>query len=196
MIAGNTKSADSGARPLQPARVQIGASVRRTESSAKVARRVPLQPAAKLFSPTSSLVWIVALLGVAACVAPWISRGWFFFDLLAAAIAFLVSYDALALWLARNECAPILLLPEKGLRGGEGQTIPLPLALTSSGKRRLRGEVLAAIMPATTEGETAIRVISDSQHLNLQQPSGSTSTGPKHINLWPWSPEIALLRRG
>src|SRR5437879_3707101 len=115
-------------------------------------------------------------------------------------VALLVSFDALALWLAREECAPVLLPPGKGLRGREGKTIKIPLALTGSGRVRLRREVRVAVMPSTPESETATRVNSDPQRLKLERPepaageSASASTAP--IHLWPWSPEVALLRRG
>jgi len=60
--------------------------------------------------------------------------------------------------------------------------------------------VRVAIMPATPESETAIRVQSGTQGLKLEQPEpaagGSTSASTAHIQLWPWTPEIALLRRG
>jgi uncharacterized protein (DUF58 family) len=55
-------------------------------------------------------------------------------------------------------------------------------------------------MPATPESETAIRVKSDPQRLKLEKPQqaaeGSTPTGTADIHLWPWTPEIALIRRG
>ncbi|HET8966370.1 MAG TPA: DUF58 domain-containing protein, partial [Candidatus Acidoferrum sp.] len=169
------------------------------ESLDKPTQRILLQPAGKLFSPTGSLVWMIGLLGVGACIAPWIARGWLWFELIVTTAVLLASYDALALWLAREECAPVLLPLEKGLRGGEGQTIKVPLALMGSGRHRLRGEVRAAIMPATPESETAIRMKSDPQRLKLKQPepaAGGSSAGAAQIKLWPWTPEIALLRRG
>jgi uncharacterized protein (DUF58 family) len=112
----------------------------------------------------------------------------------------LAAYDALALWLVREECLPVLLTPEKGFRGGEGQTMQIPLALTGSGRRRLRNEVGVAIMAATAESESAFRVKSDPQWLKLEQSkpatTGSASTRGAHIDLWPWTPQIDLLRRG
>src|SRR5258708_14437116 len=76
----------------------------------------------------------------------------------------------------------------------------IPLALTGSGRRRLRSEVGVAIMPATAESETAFRVKSDPQWLKLEQSkpatTGSASTRGAHINLWPWTPQIDLLRCG
>jgi uncharacterized protein (DUF58 family) len=197
------KSAGIGTRRAAgAAEVQATAepSRRNLESRDKPAQRIALQPVGKLFSPTGSLVWMLGLLGGAACIAPCIARGWFLFGLIVTTVALLASYDALALWLAREECAPVLLPPGKGLRGREGQTIQVPLALTGSGRRRLRREVRVAIMPATPESEIAIRAKSDPQRLKLEQPEpaagGSTSASTAHIHLWPWSPEIALLRRG
>jgi uncharacterized protein (DUF58 family) len=166
----------------------------------KPAQRVAFQPAEKLFSPTGSFVWMMGLLAVAACIAPWFARGWFVFGVIVTAGTLLACYDALTLWLAREECAPVLLRPEKGLRGREGQTVPMPLALTGSRGRRLRSKVRVAIMPATQESETAIRVKSEPQLLGLEQPEpttgGSTTGSSTPIYLWPWTPEIALLRRG
>ncbi len=203
MTAGDKKSAGVGARGAAiAAEVQATAEppCRNLESCDKPAQRIVLQPVGKLFSPTGSLVWMIGLLGVGACIAPWILRGWLLFELIVTTVALLLSYDALALWLAREECAPVLLPPGKGLRGREGQTIQVPLALTSCGRRRLRSEVRVAIMPATPESETAVRVKSDPQRLKLEHPEpaavGSTSASTAHIQLWPWTPEIALLRRG
>ena len=132
-------------------------------------QRIALQPAGKLFSPAGSLVWMIGLLGVMACITPWIAGGWVWFELIATTVALVAAYDALTLWLTREECAPVLLRPEKGLRGREGQTMQVPLALTGSGRRRLRSEVRVAVMPATPESETAIRVKSEPQELKLGQ---------------------------
>ena len=203
MMAGDKKLAGIGARGAGiSAEVQATtrAPRRSTESREKLARRIKLQPAGKLFSPTGLLVWMIGLLGVLASIAPWVTRGWFWFELTATIAMLLASYDALALWLVREECTPVLIPPEKGLRGGEGQTLQIPLALTGSGRRRLRNEVRVAIMPATAESETAIRVKGDPQWLKLEQAEAkaatSASAGGAHINLWPWTPQIALLRRG
>lgn len=199
MITGDNKPASAGSRGTSIANyTQTRAQSRRSspEPASKLGRRVAFQPAGKLFSPTASFVWMVALLGVGACVTPWIPRGWFWFDLAAAALAMLASYDALRLWRVRDDCVPVLLLPEKGLRGTEGQIMSVPLAITGSGRLRVRSEVVAAIMPATAECETAIRVMGDPQSLSLQQPGTSSSTAGAYINLWPWSPQISLLRRG
>jgi uncharacterized protein (DUF58 family) len=163
-------------------------------------QRIALGPAGSLFSPQESLVWMIGVLGVWACVVPWFAHGWLWFGLIATPIALLACYDALALWIIDEECAPVFLRPEKGLRGSEGQTIQVPFALNGSGRRWLRNEIRAAIMPATQDSETAFRVKSDPQWLKLEQPEsiagGSTSASVAHIQLWPWSAEITLLRRG
>jgi len=203
MTAGDKKSAGAGAQGAAiAAEVQATAEPprRNLESRDKANERIALQPVGKLFSPTGSLVWMIGLLGGAACIAPWIARGWLLFGLIVTTVALLASYDALALWLAREECAPVLLPPGKGLRGREGQTIQVPLALMGSGRRQPRSEVRVAIMPATPDSETAIRVQSSTQGLKLEQPEPAagepTSASSASIQLWPWTPEIALLRRG
>ena len=145
-------------------------------------------------------MWIIGLLGVGACIVPWFARGWLWFGLIATPVALLACYDAIALWLTREECAPVLLQPEKGLRGREGQTIRVSFALTGSGRRWLHNDIRVAITPATQNSETAIRVKDDPQRLKLEQPDsaagGSTPASATHIRLWPWTAEIALLRRG
>jgi len=162
------------------------------------AQRVALRPVRALFSPEGSLAWVIGLLGVGACIVPWLSRGWLWFELTAMAAVLLACYDALALWRSREECAPVLLLPEKGLRGREGQTMQIPLALTGSG--RFRGEVRVAMMPATQESEAAFRVKSDSERLKLARLDSVDGESPRastaHIRRWPWRPELALLQRG
>jgi len=168
----------------------------------KTSERIALRPAGSLFSlsPQGSLVWIMGVLGVWACIVPWFAHGWLWFGLIATPVALLACYDAIALWLTRAECAPVLLQPEKGLRGCEGQTIRVPFALTGSGRGWLRSDIRVAIMPATQDSETAFRVKSDPQRLKLGRPdsaaSGSTRETATQIQLWPWTAEIALLRRG
>jgi uncharacterized protein (DUF58 family) len=166
----------------------------------KAAQPIALRPAGSLFSPQESAVWIIGLLAVGACIVPWFARGWVWFELIAAAVALLTCYDAIGLWLTRAEGSPLLLHPEKGLRGREGQTIQVPFALAGSGRRWLRNDIRVAIMPATQDSETAIRVKSDPQLLKLEQPNsaadGTTSVTTTHNQLWPWTAEIALLRRG
>jgi len=166
----------------------------------KFGEQIALRPAGMQFSPEVLLAWVIGLLALGACIAPWLIRGWLWFELIDTIVALLVCCDALALWLTRKDCAPVLLLPEKGLRGREGQTIQVPLALTGSGRRRPCREVRVGIMPATQESEAAIRVIREPQPLKLEQ-SNSAEEGPipantAHIQLWPWMPEVSLLRRG
>lgn len=166
----------------------------------KTSPRIALHPAGLLFSPQESLVWILGLLGVGACIVPWFARGWLWFGLIATAVALLTCYDTIALWFTREECAPVLLQSEKGLRGREGQTIRISFALTGSGRGWLRNDIRVAIMPTTQDSETAFRVKSDAQRLKLGRPEsvagGSTSATAAHMQLWPWTAELALLRRG
>ena len=172
---------------------------RRLQSRDKPGRRVALHRAGTQFVPVDLLAWALGLLGAAACIAPWLARGWLWFELIGAILVVLACYDALELWLARNQFTPVLLLPEKGLRGREGQTMQVPLALAGSGRHRLRSEVQLAIMPATQESETAFRVIGKPQQLRLEQSSPANdarSAGSSPALLWSWTSEIALLRRG
>lgn len=163
-------------------------------------QRIALRPVATLFGPQASLAWTLGLLALAACVVPWLARGWSWFGLIATLWALVAGYDALAFWLSREKCTPVLLRPEKGLRGREGQTIQVPLALSGSDQRRVGSEVRVAIMPATVEAEAAIRVKGESQRLKLEQVDavggGLSSANSTQVHLWPWTPEVALLRRG
>ena len=200
MRPGDKKSASTGA-PGAASVAEIAATAeparRNLQSQDKPAQPIALQPASSLFSPAGSLAWVLGLLGVAACIAPWLARGWLWLEAIAAAVALLGCYDALRLWVAREEVVPVLLLPEKGLRGREGQTIEVPLALTGPPRRRLPSEVRVAIMAAAQESETAIQVRGRPQRLKLEGPDpadGSASRAP--ILLSSWTPEIALLRRG
>jgi uncharacterized protein (DUF58 family) len=135
-----------------------------------------------------------------ACIVPWFAHGWLWFGLIATPVALLACYDAFALWLTREEFSPVLLRQEKGLRGCEEQTIQVPFALNGSGRRWLPYDIRAAVMSATEDGETAFRVKSEPQRLKLEQPEsvegGSTSAIGAHIQLWQWTAEITLLRRG
>ncbi|MGA9354650.1 MAG: DUF58 domain-containing protein [Terriglobales bacterium] len=178
--------------------------------SGQTARRIALRPEGLLFSPQASLVWIIGVLGVWACIVPWFAHGWLWFALIAAPLALLSYYDAIALWLSKQECAPVLLWREKGLRGSEGQTIQIPLALTGSGRRWMRSDVRVAIMPATEDSETAFRVEGEPQWQKLGRPEpvaeGSNFAGiaparllssePQPSALWLCSAQITLLRRG
>jgi uncharacterized protein (DUF58 family) len=161
-------------------------------------QRIALRPAGSLLSPQESLVWIIGLLGAAACVVPWFARGWLWFALIATPVALLMGYDAIALWLTRDAWAPVFLQPDKGLRGREGQTIQVSFAITGSARSSLRNDIRVAIMPATPDSETAFRVKNDPQRLRLARPDSPAdgSTPATHLQLWPWTAEIALLRRG
>jgi len=163
-------------------------------------QRIALLRVGSWFSPQLSLALVLGLLAFGECIAPSLARGWLFFEVVAAMAALLVCYDALSLWFVREEDAPVLLLPEKGLRGREGQTIQIPLALTGLVKRRRCREVRVGIMAATQESEAAIRLEKEAQRLMLE-PSNSAEAGANPPNstqreLWPWTPEVTLLRRG
>jgi uncharacterized protein (DUF58 family) len=154
-----------------------------------------------LFSPEKSFAGVLGVLGAAACIAPWLAHGWRWLVLLATSAAALACFDALALWLAREECVPVLLAPENGLRGREGETMRIPLALAGSDRNRdrMRSEVSVGIMPAAQEGEAAIQVKGEPQRLRLAHPdpiAAATLPNTKLVQLWPWTPEVALLRRG
>jgi uncharacterized protein (DUF58 family) len=200
MMAGDEMS--MGAPGAAAKVAAIGANAEQTrrklQSRDKSAQRIALQPAGTLFSPAPAAAWLLGSLGVAACIAPWLVRGWLWLDLIAAAAALLAFYDAFTLWFARREFVPVLLPPEKGLRGREGQSIGIPLALSGSARRRAGSEVLVVIMPATHQSEAGIRVIGGPQRLKLGRPSfnGSASVSNPSLLFWPWTPEIALLRRG
>lgn len=166
----------------------------------KFAHQAALRPVGMRLSPDVSLAWGMGLLAIGACIAPWYRHGWLSFAFIATTIALLVCYDALSLWLTRQEGAPVLLLPEKGLRGSEGQTIQVPLAITGPGRRPPCREIRAGIMSATQESEAAVRIKKEPDRLTLQELESfegeSTPAQTKDVKLWPWTPEIALLRRG
>jgi uncharacterized protein (DUF58 family) len=165
----------------------------------KSARWIPFEPAKMQFSPAESLAWVLAVLGAAACGAPWIARGWFLLALAGAAVALIAIYDAIALWHSRSDFVPVLLPPEKGLRGREGQTIQLPLALAGSARRNRHMEIRVALMPATRDSETAMRANHAPQLLKLDRPAtdgGSSNEQASAVLLWPWTPELQLLQRG
>jgi uncharacterized protein (DUF58 family) len=161
---------------------------------------IALRRAGSLFSPQVSMVWIMGVLGVAASIAPWFVRGWLWFEMIATPLALLTCCDAIALWLTREECSPLLLPSEKGLRGREEQTIKIPFALTASGRAWTRNEIRVAIMPSTSGSDTAFRVKSEPQRLKLEQPEsgagGSNAASAAHLHLWPWTAALILLKRG
>ena len=191
-LAASNRSAPAAPARILPARYLL--------SPGKSAPRIAFRPAGTRFSPAGLLVGAMGLLAVGACIAPWFSHGWRWFALLGAIVALLSVYDALALWLSRHECSPVLLLPQKGLRGREGQTIKVPLAITGVEGRRSPGGLRVGLMPASAESETAMVAKSDSQRIELQQllPSEreSAPASSEQIHLWPWTPEVTLLRRG
>lgn len=166
----------------------------------KSVERIAFQPSRTLLSPAAALPCLLGSLGVAACIAPWLARGWQWLDLIAASVILAACYDALALWFARKEFVPVLLSSKTGLRGREGQSIQIPLALAGSGRRRSRCEVWLAIMAATRECETALSVNSGPQCVRLErsEPAGGRSgrASSALVHLWPWTPQVALLRRG
>lgn len=175
-------------------------SLPKSPPQAEAAPPVAFRQSGALFSPAPALAWLLGILGVLACVAPWIPRGWTWFALLCAGVALAACYDAFTLWTARDDFAPVLLPRRQNLRGREGQPMRLPLALAGSARRRQRGEVRVAIMAATRESEAAMRLPGSPQRLVLERPAQmhgeSSSAGEMRAGLWPWSPEIALLRRG
>lgn len=182
--------AEFGATPVS------GNSLRRD----KPAHRTSLLLAGTQLSPEVFLALVIGFLAAGACLAPWFNRGWLWFALVATGVALVVCMDALVLWISREQYAPVLLASEKGLRGREGQTIQIPLALTASEDLGRSSEIRVAIMPATRGSEVAIRMKKVPERLKLE-PSGSAKeiSRPEHpaqFQFWPWSPEIALLRRG
>jgi uncharacterized protein (DUF58 family) len=202
MTAADRKQAGVGAGAAIVAEVEATAGPTHCDPLVrkKFGQRIALRLVGTRLCPEVSLAWVMGFLALGACIAPWLTRGWLWFDLIVTMAALLACYDALVLWLTREEGAPVLLPPEKGLRGREGQTIQLPLALTGLGQRRLCREVRVGIMPATQESEAAIRVQREPQRLKLEQSNsaegGATPANTAQIQLWPWAPGITLLRRG
>jgi uncharacterized protein (DUF58 family) len=162
--------------------------------------RTAFQPSRTRLSPAAALPWLLGSLGVAACIAPWLPHGWRWLEALAVSVFLVVGSEALALWFARKEFAPVLLSSKESLRGCEGQSMQIQLALAGSGRRRVRREVRLRLMAATRESESAISVKSGSQHFRLERfEPAEERPGPAGgalVHLWPWTPEVALLRRG
>jgi uncharacterized protein (DUF58 family) len=203
MTATNQNSAEPGAQTAAAKIADIALvekpSRRDPRAREKAVPQVPCQPSGTVFSPTANLAWILGILGIAACIAPWVAHGWLWLGLLSTAAALSASYDALIFWRGRNDFVPVLLLPEKGIRGREGQTIQFPLALAGKPLRQMPVEMRVSIMAATRESETAIGVSGDPQRLQLGRPNfveSETSSRTAPTQLWPWTPEVALLRRG
>ena len=163
-----------------------------------LAQRITLQSTGASLSPATAFAWLLGTLAVAACIAPWFAHGWLFLGLISLGAGLLSVYDVFALWLARNELVPALLLAEKGLRGREGQSIEIPFAVTGSGRRLSHKEIRLAIMPATQESEAAMEVTSGPQRLMLAQSgaAGRSAHEGREMQLWPWRPKITLLQRG
>lgn len=164
----------------------------------RLPRRMAFRASGTVLGSAALLPWLLGSLAVAACIAPWVFDGWLWLKLAGFGVAVLAGYDLLALWLARKQFSPVLLLAEKGLRGREGESIAIPIALESSASARTRAEILVAIMPATRETETATRMTTAPQRLKLLTPfpAQGASAAAGAIRCWPWNPEIALLRRG
>src|SRR4029077_1653208 len=141
-------------------------------------QRIALCPAGSVFGPEPSLALMVVLLAVGACFAPWVVHGWLWFGLVATTMTLRVGYDALALWRSRAECTPVLLLPEEGLRGREGQTIRVPLAIIGSTRLTSPSEVRATLMPMTQESENAIHVNGSPQLLKLEPSDSAQQVSP------------------
>ena len=204
MTATNENSTDISAQSAGAAIAEFASRAepvtRAPQSRENSFEQIAFQPSRTLLGPSAALPWLLAALGVGACIVPWLARGWRWFDLIAAGVALAACYDAIALWFSRKEFVPMLLLPAEGLRGCEGQTMEIPLALASSGWRGACREVRLAIMPATRESETAISMKSDSQYFRLQQSklaeTQPVSASSARVHLWPWTPQVALLRRG
>ncbi len=79
MTAGDKKSAGVGSRSAAiVAEVEATAAPTRSNplSRDKSAQRMALLPAGAQFSPEESLAWVIGVLGVGACIAPWLARGW------------------------------------------------------------------------------------------------------------------------
>ena len=203
MLSGAQNQAGSGARRTAIAAAGEAASTDRQakQSTNAISQQVSLTKTGSTFGPEGILAWATGLLGVGACVAPWVAHGWLLFGLIVAAVSLATCYDALALWVSRHEGEPILLMPERGLRGREGQTLQIPLGITGSARGKSPGEIVVTIMATTADSESAIRVEDSTRILKLE-PSAASGSGASaseaipHIKLWPWAPEIALLRRG
>lgn len=201
VVNGNStvSATSSAATELVASESPFVADDRKLRRRDKSPQRLAFQRTGTLLSPTAALAWLLGALGVVAAIAPWLTRGWLWLDLIVAGVVLLACYDGIALWLARIEFVPVILSPENGLRGREGQSVKLPLAFSGPVGRRLKGDLRVAIMPATRESEVAIRAKSEMECLRLEQPEAAELT--RHANLsvahlWPWTPEITLLRRG
>src|ERR1700749_551837 len=197
MLSSTQNQSNAGARKAAITALggAMSAQTAHKAAAAAVSEQVSLQQSSRSFGPESLLAWMTGVLAAAACVAPWFKHGWLLFGLVVAIFTVLTFYDALALWLSREDGAPFLLLPERGLRGRVGQLIQIPIAITKSSNGSPLGELHVALMATTPESESAFRVENPTQILKLES-SNSTgiATGAKnanatpHIMLWPWTP--------
>jgi uncharacterized protein (DUF58 family) len=173
-------------------------SGRALRSTGATGQRVAFQLSRTRLSPTAGLAWLLGALGALACIIQLATRGRLWFDAIAGAVGLLVCCDAGELWFARKEFGLVLFLQEKGLRGREGQTVQIPLAIAGSQRRQTRREIRVALMAGSRESNAAMRVKSDPERLTLGQPDSAKdgSTSVPDTQLWPWTAEVALLRRG
>src|SRR5258708_18892765 len=110
-----TKSALGAPAMVVETDATLGAALRNLQSRDKSHRRIALRPAGTLFSPAESLAWVLGLLGVGACIAPWLAHGWLWLEVVAAAVALLVFFDGVGLWLSPGTFVPVLLPLEQRL---------------------------------------------------------------------------------
>ena len=202
MLNGTQNKTDVGVRKPAITALGGGAStqIAHKTATADVPQRISLKQSTRSFGPEGSLAWMTGLLAAAGCVAPWFTHGWLLFGLVISVLSLLACYDAFALWRSADEGTPLLLLPERGLRGRVGQTIQIPVAITASSGGRPLGELRVALMAPTPESENAFQVENSTQILKLEQSTSTknptTTANTPHIMVWPWTPEVALLRRG
>src|SRR5579859_2105485 len=102
-----TESAPGAAPMVFEADEAAGAASRNLQSPDKSQRRTALRQVGTLFSPAGSLAWVLGLLGVGACIAPWLAHGWLWLEFTAATVALLVCSDGLMLWFAREHFVPV-----------------------------------------------------------------------------------------
>lgn len=167
--------------------------------AAKSVQPIALTPVGTRLSPGISLAWVVGVLALAASAAPWPRGGWSLFELIGTAVMLVVFCDAMILCLTWKKGTPVFLPPKKGLRGREGQTIEVPLALAGVERWKSSPEVRVGIMAATPESEAAIQLQRQPQRLKLERSNFSelnSIAAKTQLQLWPWMPEITLLRRG
>ncbi len=65
-------------------------AVRRTlQTQQRSAQRIAVHVSRTLFTPAAELVWLLGVLAVAACIAPWVAHGWLWLSLISVAMALL-----------------------------------------------------------------------------------------------------------